>query len=89
MGPDYLTGRGPVHLAFRVLETVGVVGTAAVSRMVAARTAEGPSTHGVGAIGGLSVVIGALVATGAVVVLHAGVLLGLDVVGRGDPESAP
>jgi hypothetical protein len=87
-GPGHLRERGWVHAGFRVVESLGVVAAPVVLQLVAETTTEGPSAHGVGAIGGLFVVMGVLAANAVVVLLHAGWLLVGSHTGSPDTTSA-
>lgn len=76
-GADHLTTYGTMHVGFRAIESLGVVAAPVTLHVVASHVAPGPSAHGVGAIGGLFVIIGVLAANAVVVVLHTGWLLGV------------
>jgi len=74
-GLDRFTGRGRAHVAFRVVESLGVLAVPAALQVVAAGTPGGADASGA-AVGGLIVVAGVIAALAVVVLLHAGWLLG-------------
>ena len=75
-GLDRFTGRGRAHVAFRVVESLGVLAVPAALQVVAAGAPGRADVSGAAAVGGLIVVAGVIAALAVVVLLHAGWLLG-------------